>query len=259
MLLRAVPLGHPGSALPAGVCTPGELERAAAILGAQRSHEFVAGRLALRCLVAELLGADPRLVVPVYRCPACGPGEHGAPGFALAREVPGTAHDDGARLALPVTASMSRAGGWALLAAEVTQHEREVTPRKREVTPWEREVTPWTSEVTPCECEVTPCECEVGATAPRLGVDLARVADFRGAIPDAAFSAAERRRVSAAEDPPTEAAQLWVRKEALLKALGTGLRVQPAAVSTSGDSKVEDLDGKALGLPAGFVAALAQI
>lgn len=245
MLLRAVPLGHPGSALPAGVCTPGELERAAAILGAQRSHEFVAGRLALRCLVAELLGADPRLVVPVYRCPACGPGEHGAPGFALAREVPGTAHDDGTRLALPVTASMSRAGGWALLAAEVTRHEREVTPGE--------------CEVTPCEREVTPCECEVGATAPRLGVDLAHVADFRGAIPDAAFSAAERRRVSAAEDPPTEAAQLWVRKEALLKALGTGLRVQPAAVSTSGDSKVEDLDGKALGLPAGFVAALAQI
>jgi 4'-phosphopantetheinyl transferase len=238
MLLRAVPLGHPGSALPAGVCTPGELERAAAILGAQRSHEFVAGRLALRCLVAELVGADPRLVVPVYRCPACGPGEHGAPGFALAREVPGTAHDDGARLALPVAASMSRAGGWALLAAEVAPCEREVAPCEREVTPWAR---------------------EVGATAPRLGVDLARVADFRGAIPDAAFSAAERRRVSAAGDPPTEAAQLWVRKEALLKALGTGLRVQPARVNTSGHSKVEDLDGKALGLPAGFVAALAQI
>ncbi|AMM32394.1 phosphopantetheinyl transferase [Sinomonas atrocyanea] len=224
MLLRAVPLGRPGSALPAGVCTPGELDRAAAILDPRRSREFVEARLALRCLVAELVGADLRLLVPVYRCPDCGPGEHGAPGFALARAVPGAAHDDGGPLPLPVAASMSRAGGWALLAAEVTPPER-----------------------------------EVGATPPRIGVDLARVADFRGAIPDAAFSAAERRRVSAAEDPPTEAARLWVRKEALLKALGAGLRVHPAAVSTGGDSRVEDLDREALGLPAGFVAALAQI
>jgi 4'-phosphopantetheinyl transferase len=132
---------------------------------------------------------------------------------------------------------MSRAGGWALLAAEVT-------PPEREVTPWVREVTAWAREV--------------GATAPRIGVDLARVADFRGVIPEAAFSAAERRRVWEAEDPPAEAARLWVRKEAVLKALGTGLRVQPAAVSTS-DNRVEDLDPDALGLPAGFVAALARI
>jgi 4'-phosphopantetheinyl transferase len=248
MLLRAVPLGLPGSALPAGVCTRGELERAAAILDPRRSRGFVEGRLALRCLVAELVGADPRLIVPVYRCPDCGPGEHGAPGFALARAVPGAAagaaHDDGRPLPLPVAASMSRAGGWALLAAEVT-------PPEREVTPWEREVTPW-------EREVTPPEHEVGATAPRIGVDLARVADFRGAIPEAAFSAAERRRVWEAEDPPAEAARLWGRKEALLKALGTGLRVHPATVSTS-DNRVEDLDPEALGLPAGFVAALARI
>lgn len=235
MLLRAVPLGDPGSALPAGVCTPGELERAAAILDPRRSREFVAGRLALRALVAELVEADPRLVVPAYRCPACGPGEHGAPGFALACRgqgtVAGTAPDDGARLALPVAASMSRAGGWALLAAEVT--------------PWEREVTPW--------------EREVGATAPRIGVDLARVADFCDALPDAAFSAAERRRVSEAEDPPAEAARLWVRKEAWLKAAGTGLRADPAAVSTGGDSRVHAVDPEELGLPAGFVAALARI
>jgi 4'-phosphopantetheinyl transferase len=227
MRLRAVPLGHPGSGLPAGVCTPGELERASALLDPIRSREFVAGRLALRCLVAELAGTDPRLVVPAYRCPACGPGEHGAPGFALVREAPcagaDTAHDDGARLPLDVAASMSRAGGWALLAAEVTPGGR-----------------------------------EVGATAARIGIDLAHVADFRRTLPDAAFTADEGRRIWSAQDPEAEAARLWARKEALLKALGTGLRADPAAVSTSGDPRVRDLDPVELGLPEGFVAALAR-
>ncbi|GAB2758968.1 4'-phosphopantetheinyl transferase family protein [Sinomonas soli] len=241
MRLRAVPLGHPGSGLPAGVCTPGELERAAAILDPVRSREYVAGRLALRCLVAELARTDPRLVVPAYRCPACGPGEHGAPGFALVREAPcagaDTAHDDGVRLPLDVAASVSRAGGWALLAAEVA-------PWEREVAPWEREAAPWGREV--------------GATPARIGVDLAHVADFRGTLPDAAFTADEGRRVWSAPDPPAEAARLWVRKEALLKAMGTGLRTDPAAVSTSGDPRVRDLDAVELGLPEGFVAAVAR-
>ena len=233
MLLRAVPLGSPGSVLPAGVCTPGELERAAAILEPVRRHEFLAGRLALRALVAEAAGTDPRLVLPAYTCPDCGRGEHGAPGFVLAA----SADDGGARLPLPrpggllpVAASMSRAGGWALLAAEVI----------------------------PCGAETAPCGAEATGFVQGLGVDVAAVADFRTAIPDAVFSAAERRRASKAAEPAREAARIWARKEALLKALGSGLRGDPRSIDTLEDPRVRDLGPAALGLPPGFVAAVAQ-
>lgn len=215
MLLRAVPLGSPGLALPAGVCTAAELERAAAFLDPVRRHEFLAGRLALRGLVAEAVRADPCAVVPAYRCPECGEGEHGAPGFALV-------HDGGGRLPLRVAASMSRAGGWTLLAAEATSSGREVG-------------------------------------APHVGVDLTAVADFRRAIPDAAFSEAERRRVYGSGDPAAEAARLWARKEALLKAAGTGLRGDLAGVETLGDLRVRDLEPREFGLPAGFAAAVAAL
>ncbi|WP_433876593.1 4'-phosphopantetheinyl transferase family protein [Sinomonas atrocyanea] len=240
MLLRAVPLGSPGSVLPAGVCTPGEHERAAAILEPVRRHGFLAGRLALRALVAEAAGTDPRRVLPAYTCPDCGRGEHGAPGFVLSAP----AHDGGARpplptpgRLLPVVASMSRAGGWALLAAEVT---------------------PCGGEVTPCGGEVTPRGAEVTGCAQGLGVDLAAVADFRTGIPDAVFSAAERRRASEAAEPAREAARIWARKEALLKAVGSGLRGDPRSVETLEDPRVRDLSPAALGLPPGFVAAVAQ-
>jgi 4'-phosphopantetheinyl transferase len=232
-----VPLGHPGSALPAGVSTPGELERAAAFADPLARHRFLAGRLALRAHVAELLGVPPGLVIPTYTCPDCGPGEHGVPGFALTASgsVAATARGiraayDGERpLPLPVAASMSRAGGWVLLAAELPSDKGDAgvgeAPIRRRA---------------------------------RLGVDLARIADLRDAIPDAAFSAAERRRVCAADDPAAEAATLWARKEALLKALGTGLRGDPSAVETVGDPRVSDLDPGRCGLPAGFAAAIAR-
>uniref|UniRef100_UPI0039F01931 4'-phosphopantetheinyl transferase superfamily protein n=1 Tax=Sinomonas sp. G460-2 TaxID=3393464 RepID=UPI0039F01931 len=66
----------------------------------------------------------------------------------------------------------------------------------------------------------------------------------------------ERRRLLSVPDVPAEAARLWARKEALLKALGTGLRSDPAAVETLGDGRVDDVDTRALGLPPGFVAAV---
>lgn len=129
--------------------------------------------------------------------------------------------DDGGRCrSLPVAASMSRASGWALFAVEVLPADGERL---------------------------------------RLGVDLALVADFRSSIPDAAFTAAERRRLSRVSDAPAEAGRLWVRKEALLKARGEGLRTDPATVETLGDPRVTDLPAKQLGFPGGFVAALASV
>ena len=249
MILRAVPLGDPGSALPAGVCTPGELERARALLDPARRHAFLAGRLALRALVAEAIGVDPARLRPEYTCPECGTGEHGTPGFTLQHDgappgsaaggggpggaddgaQPGSAADGSGRQRVDVAASMSRAGGWALLAVEMGA--------------WTAEMGAWTAEM--------------GASG--LGVDLAVVADFHGAIPDAAYSPDERRRLSTAQDPAAEAARLWARKEALLKALGRGLRDDPAAVDTLGDPRVADLDAASLGLPPGYAAAVAQV
>ncbi|GAB3275082.1 hypothetical protein GCM10027449_14030 [Sinomonas notoginsengisoli] len=252
MLLRAVPLGSPGSALPAGVSTPGELERGAAILDPVRRHEFLAGRLALRGLVAEATGVDPMSVVSAYTCPECGLGEHGVPGFALASSGPigkDSAHDAGRRLPLDLAASMSRARGWALLAVQATgagSHDVGVTPWRAGVTPWGAEVTPWGAQVWSCE-----------PAKPGIGVDLACVADFRQVIPQAAFSVGERRRLSRSGDPAAEAARLWARKEALLKALGTGLRGDPTEVEAVRDPRLHDLNAHELGLPEGFVAALA--
>ena len=56
-----------------------------------------------------------------------------------------------------------------------------------------------------------------------------------------------------------EAARLWARKEALLKALGTGLRTDPMSVDALGDPRITDLDGASLGLPPGYVAAVARV
>ncbi|GAB4098761.1 4'-phosphopantetheinyl transferase family protein [Sinomonas halotolerans] len=228
MLLRAVPLGSPGSALPAGVPTAGEAERARAFGDPARGHRFLSGRLALRALVAEAADADPGLVRPAYLCPDCGVGEHGAPGFVLG-------HDGGVLRPLPVAASMSRAGGWALLSAEMGV---------------------LTAEMGVLTAEVGVLTAEVGV---RVGVDLVAVADLRRAIPDEALSAAERRRAHTAADPAEEAARLWARKEALAKALGTGLRDDPAELETLDDGRVADLDTAALGLPPGFAAALARV
>ncbi|MDQ4502643.1 4'-phosphopantetheinyl transferase superfamily protein [Sinomonas sp. ASV322] len=217
MMLRAVPLGHQGSPLPVGLPTEGEALRARAFTDARQAHEFLAGRLALRGFVAEAVGAEPEAIVPLYWCPACGAGEHGAPGFALA-----ASDDDGLDVPrparLPVAASMSRAAGWALLAVEPAG----------------------------------------GSASVRVGVDLARPADF-ATIPEAAFSPSERVRLADSRDARVEAARLWARKEALLKALGTGLRTDPATVETLGDPRVVDVAPHNLGLPTGFVAAAALL
>ncbi|WP_350002696.1 4'-phosphopantetheinyl transferase superfamily protein [Pseudarthrobacter sp. WHRI 8279] len=106
-----------------------------------------------------------------------------------------------------------------------------------------------------------------------IGVDLedGSAADFDG-FPSLALTATERGQLQ--EVPPALKAKfqtrLWVRKEAVLKALGTGLAKAPSAVDVSGPIpaglsgppaaalwKVEDLSPAALGLPGGFAAAIA--
>lgn len=100
----------------------------------------------------------------------------------------------------------------------------------------------------------------------RLGIDLECSSGvmFPG-FDDVALTFAERERLTTLT--PDQAAcwrtSAWVRKEALLKSRGTGLRVDPATVEAfaepGGDSVVVELDTVALGLPAGFAAALAVL
>jgi 4'-phosphopantetheinyl transferase len=211
MILRALWLGSTPP-WPVGEATAEEDERARAMLDARRAGEFLAGRRALRGLVAEAMGLDPERVRPAYECPDCGAGEHGSPRFAFREE-----HDGGPVSAVPVTASASRAGGWALFAVERLGDD--------------------------------------GGRA--IGVDLVAVADLCRTIPVAAFSPAERRHLGLAAQPALAAARLWARKEALLKALGSGLRADPATVEVLDDPRVTDVDTAGLGLPEGFVAAVA--
>lgn len=105
-----------------------------------------------------------------------------------------------------------------------------------------------------------------GAAGMTVGIDLEHSSGvmFPG-FDDVALTAAERQLLVAL--PPEQAmpwrASAWARKEALLKARGTGLRVDPASVEAfavpADGTAVVDLDTVALGLPAGFAAALAIV
>lgn len=69
-------------------------------------EDFLAGRLALRCFAAELLGVPAADLTAAYDCPQCGPGSpHGRPGYTLRGEP------------VPLLLSLSRSAGWVLLAA----------------------------------------------------------------------------------------------------------------------------------------------
>ena len=105
-----------------------------------------------------------------------------------------------------------------------------------------------------------------GAGGGMVGVDLEHSSGvgFPG-FDDVALTPAERKLLAALA--PEEAmpwrAAAWARKEALLKARGTGLRVEPSSVEAFTEhpdgAVLIDLDTVALGLPAGFVAALAVV
>lgn len=61
------------------------------------------------------------------------------------------------------------------------------------------------------------------ATGQAVGIDVEAASAWDAAVGDLAFTAGERRWVSAATDPDAAFLRLWVRKEALAKATGLGL------------------------------------
>ncbi|WP_144674071.1 4'-phosphopantetheinyl transferase superfamily protein [Arthrobacter sp. U41] len=201
---------------------PAEQARAAGITAPVARRDFLAGRIALRAFAAGILGVRPGELTADYSCPDCGTGpelDHGRPGYRL--------HGAPAGLIL----SLSRSRGWALLAAGRAGAAR-----------------------------------ETGTAGMTIGVDLEHSAGVMfPEFDDVALTAAERQLLVAL--PPEKAipwrASAWARKEALLKAHGTGLRIDPASVEAFAESAdgtvVLDLDTVALGLPAGFAAALAIV
>ena len=106
------------------------------------------------------------------------------------------------------------------------------------------------------------------AARTRIGVDLedASAGAFSGpGLEDVMAGEAEKVALAAvaAPDRPRLRAQLWVRKEALLKATGRGLRVDPRSVDTvrpaAGGTALQayDVGPAQVGLPAGYVLAYA--
>lgn len=105
-----------------------------------------------------------------------------------------------------------------------------------------------------------------GAAVAAVGIDLEHSsgAMFPG-FDDVALTPGERQLL--ADLAPDRAilwrTAAWARKEALLKARGTGLRIEPASVEAYAEpgegAILVDLDTAALGLPAGFAGALAVL
>ncbi|MET1065764.1 MAG: 4'-phosphopantetheinyl transferase superfamily protein [Arthrobacter sp.] len=99
-----------------------------------------------------------------------------------------------------------------------------------------------------------------------VGIDLEHSCGvgFEG-FDDIALTPGERQLLAAVQPDRADRwrAAAWARKEAMLKARGTGLRVDPASVEAFAEPAdrtfLVEVDTVALGLPAGFVAALAVV
>lgn len=211
-LVRAVRLGVPTRA-GLDLLAPAEVRRGERFVSAADAGEFLAGRIALRLFAAELAGVRPASLEADYQCRHCRTRkpDHGMPRYRLQDGTPG-----------PLL-SLSRAGGWAVLAA-----------------------------------------ARSGEELLGLGIDAARVgdADFAGFD---ALALAPRERLLVAGPPGTDAGEqrtrFWARKEAFLKATGSGLRRDPSTVDVSEDVlegvQLAELDAALLGLPGSVVVVLA--
>jgi 4'-phosphopantetheinyl transferase len=168
-----------------------ETERArAAVLPAPAARGFVLGRALLRVVLAQRLGCPPERVRLRARCPACG-GPHGP--VTVDGPEPATA------ATTPGTASVAAPGRtWARPHVSVS--------RSGPV--------------------VAVAVCDDGP----VGVDVETRAGVRSSpLADVALSPAElaRHRRRAPATAARALARTWARKEAALKALGTGLHVAP--------------------------------
>ena len=96
----------------------------------------------------------------------------------------------------------------------------------------------------------------VATTLGPVGIDVETLEAVASAgFDDVAFGARELEAVRSAADPTLRRAQLWTAKEAVLKARGTGLRVDPRevdAITPPRGIRVEGVDA-----PAGYVATVA--
>ncbi|TKV29436.1 4'-phosphopantetheinyl transferase superfamily protein [Arthrobacter sp. NamB2] len=215
-----------GTALPPvaemrSVLDEAERARAARMQDTGTRSSFVAGRYAQRLLAAELLDVRVSDLASCFTCLSCGSEQglpdHGRPGYSLNGEP------------VPLALSLSRAGGFVLLAALDTRG-----------------------------ADPVPGACGVG-----VGVDLESMTGtaFDG-FDDVALTRAERDDVGRLPEVQRAAARtrLWARKEALLKAFGTGFADRdPSQVDVLRDGRIQDLqgvDGIALEQE-GLVAALA--
>lgn len=192
-----------------------------------RAEAFVAGRYLLRTFAADLMDTDPRALVADFGCPVCrrqtAHSDHGRPGYLL----------DGERL--PFALSLSRTADAVLLGALDLEAPDLRAPRG------------------------------AGSLVRGIGVDIDAVSgvvfdDFD----DVALSQAERDRVTGLprNERDSERARLWVRKEALVKAEGTGFSpAGPADVDVLADPRITDLvECNRVGLAGlGLVAAVAVV
>jgi 4'-phosphopantetheinyl transferase len=191
---------------------PAEIARADTFSNATARREFVAGRVAQRLMAAELLGSEPEALQSRYWCPDCGVApvtSHGRPGYL--------AHGEPAPLAM----SLSRSGGWVLLAMTATLGVR------------------------------------LGADLQRIADvgfagfdDVALGQSEKVLLANVPFN-----------DRTAWRASVWARKEALAKVSGLGLRTEPADIQSfpalESGIRVWDVSAAQLLLPDGFAAAVA--
>ncbi len=217
----ALDVPPPGDMLP--LLDDVERERAGRTADSNLRASFIAGRYLLRVLAADVLGLDAGRLTSSFTCPRCSQAD-GTPDHGR----PG--YDlDGERL--PLALSLSRSRPFILLGAlDLRSSARRMGG-----------------------------DVELG-----VGVDLEAVGrvGFDG-FDDVALNPAERVSLKRLpfEQKDEARSRLWARKEALVKALGTGFAHRNPNGVDGADSRITDLnhvDGVDLASE-GFVAAVALV